>query len=449
MADYDALIIGAGTGGETVVQVLVEAGKKVALIERELVGGLCAYWGCMPSKTMLRPGDIVWEAAHGVGTHRVQLYWPPVAQYRNYMVRDWDDSKQVQQLQEQGVDFYRGTARIVGPGTVAVDGQRITGQHLVVATGSDPAIPPIPGLAEMKYWTNREATEAQELPESMVILGGGAVGCELAQAYRHFGVEVAMVEAADHLLGAEPAEAAEYLQTYLGADGIHVRTGCKAVRMESDGRGKTVQLDNGTTLRGDVILVATGRQPRTHDLGLESVGIEPAKHGIPVDDHCKAAENVWAVGDVTGVAGFTHIAYYQGEIAAANILGRTRKADYSAIPRVTFTDPEVASVGVTDPHKAPNPAEIVTARADLGAAARTETYGKGLGGALCLLASRKDKVLVGAWAVGPLAGEWVQWAALAVRARIPVSLLEDTILAFPTFTRLYLQPVKELNAELG
>jgi len=442
------VVIGAGTGGEGVAWALNDAGMTVAVVEKELVGGLCAYWGCMPSKTLLRPGTITQDAEHEPGTSTPQLDFSQVAPYRNWMVRDWDDAKQVEGFQKAGIAFLRGEARIAGPGQVQVNGHTLQTRRIIVSTGSENSIPPIEGLKEAGYWTNRKGTSFQEVPKSVIILGGGAVGSELGQVFRSFGATVTIVEEANQLLGHESPDAATYLQRRFERDGITLHLCKKATKVECGETGRTVTLDDGTRLTAEVVMVATGRHALVDGLGLDRVGVKTTEQGIHIDEHCRAAENVWAVGDVTGVAMFTHVAAYQAQIATADILGKPRSANYSDIPAVTFTDPEIASVGVTDPATAPEGVEIVQAHAELEEAARTDTYGKGYEGALHLLADRHDQVLVGAWAAGPLAGEWIQWATLAIRARVPIDVLDDTILAFPTFTRLYLSPIQQLRKQL-
>ena len=446
--DYDAVVIGAGTGGEEVAWPLQSAGMKVAVIEKELIGGLCAYWGCMPSKTLLRPGTIVWEAEREPGTSSPQLDFSPIAHYRNWMVRDWNDTKQVEELKQAGIEFIRGEATIAEQDQVRVGDQTLQTKRIVVATGSEASIPPIEGLQETGYWTNREGTAFQQVPKSVIVLGGGAVGSELGQVFRSYGAEVTIVEEAGHLLGHESPDAAKYVEQSFETQGIRLHLGHKAVKVERKDEGRTVTLDDGSTLVAEIVLVATGRHALTQGLGLERAGVRVETRGITIDEHCRAAENVWAVGDVTGIAMYTHLASYQARIAVADILGKPRTANYSDIPSVTFTDPEVASVGITDPRNAPQGMEIVKAQVDLAQGDRTYTYGEGYEGALCLLADRHDRVLVGAWGTGPLAGEWVQWATLAIRARVPVQVLDDTILAFPTFTRLYLAPIEELQKQL-
>lgn len=446
--EYDAVVIGVGTAGGSVIWPLHQAGLKVAAVEKELVGGLCAYWGCIPSKTLLRPGDIEWEARHGFGVSQPALDWQQIADYRNWMVRDWNDTKQVEQLRQSGIDFFRGAAAITDPGQVQINDHALRTKRIVVATGSVSTIPPIDGLKQIGYWTNREGTSFQEAPKSILVIGGGAVGAELAQVFHSCGAQVDVVEEASQLLGRENPDAAKHLEERFKSIGITVHLGRRAVKFEETAAGKTATLDNGQKISAQEVLIATGRHPDVDGLGLDRVGVTTTKRGIQVDEHCQAAENVWAVGDVTGVAGFTHVADYQGRIASEDILGRPRPANYSDIPAVTFTDPEVASVGVTRKEHAPQGMDLVNVHAPLSASSRTDTYGKGYQGGLSLFADRNTRVLVGAWAVGPLAGEWVQFATLAIRARVPIDVLDDTILAFPTFTRLYLEPIHELKHKL-
>lgn len=445
---FDAIVIGVGTAGGSVIWPLKAAGLEVAAVERELVGGLCAYWGCIPSKTLLRPGTIEWEARHGFGVGEPNLTWPQIAEYRNWMVRDWNDGKDVEKLVEAGIGFYRGEAMITAPGTVQVNGRTLRADRIVLATGSVPTIPPIEGLKQVGYWTNREATSFQNVPESILVLGGGAEGCELAQVFHSYGAKVSIVEEANQLLSHESPDAARHLEDRFKRIGIALHLGRKAVKVEEHDGLKRAILDTGDTLTAQEMLVAVGRHADTANLGLEKVGIKSNKKGIEIDEHCRAGEAIWAVGDVTGVANFTHVADYQGHIASLDILGTPRSADYRAIPAVTFTDPEVASVGITRKEKAPTGMDLIEAHAPLSASSRIDTYGKGYEGGLHLFADRNDRVLVGAWAVGPLAGEWIQLATLAIRARVPIETLDDTLLAFPTFTRLYLQPIQDLQQKV-
>lgn len=446
--EYDALVIGLGTGGGSVVWPLRHAGLKVAAVERELVGGLCAYWGCIPSKTLLRPGSIAREAYQGFGVSEPGLTWSDIAAYRDRMVRHWNDQHQVEELTNAGIAFFRGAATIEGPGRVRVNGQTLRTQRIVIATGSAPTIPPIEGLEQLGSWTNREATSFKEVPESVLVVGGGSEGAELAQVLHSYGAEVAVVEEANQLLAQANPEAAKYLEDRFKVSGIKLHLGRKAVRFEEADGCKTATLDNGVKLSAQEVLVSVGRHPTVADLGVERVGVTTTKQGLQIDDYCRAGDNVWAVGDVTGVAGFTHVADYQGHIASRDILGTPRPANYRAIPTITYTEPEVASVGITRTEDAPEGLDLVSAHVPLGASSRAETYGEGYQGGLCLFADRNDKIIVGAWAVGPMAGEWIQLATLAIRARVLVDVLDDTILAYPTFTRLYLEPIRELQRQL-
>ncbi len=448
MAEYDVIVLGAGTAGESVIWAMHREGKKIAVIERELIGGLCAYWGCIPSKTLLRPGGIEWEAKHGFGVGTPKLDWPAISRYRDWMVRNWNDQKQVEQLRQSGIDFFRGEGMIAGPGLVKINDRTLNTKYIAVATGSVDSIPPIDGLKDVGYWTNREVTEMQVVPSSVLIVGGGAEGCEFAQIFISLGANVAIVEEAEHLLGHKSPDAAKYVQQSFENQGIKVHTGRKTMRFEEKDGLRVATLDNGQQLSAQIVVTATGRKACIEGYGLENVGIKASPKGIPIDEHCQAAENVWAMGDVTGVAGFTHVADYQGHLAVADMLGRPRNADYTAIPRVTYTDPEVAAVGQTDPKQMPPGVDLITASVDLDSISRTSTYGQELHGALCLYADRASQTLVGAWAAGPIAGEWIQFATLAIRARVPLSVLNDTILAFPTFTRGYLQPIHDLYRQM-
>jgi pyruvate/2-oxoglutarate dehydrogenase complex dihydrolipoamide dehydrogenase (E3) component len=342
-----------------------------------------------------------------------------------------------------------GEATITDPGGVCVNGETLRTHHIVVATGSVPTIPPIDGLKETGYWTNREATSFREVPESIIVVGGGAEGCELAQVFHGYGATVTIVEETDQLLGHESPDAAMHLQERFTSIGITLHLGRKAVKFErKDGR-KMATLDNGEIISAQEVLVSVGRHPDIATLGLERVGVRTSERGIEIDEHCRAAENVWAVGDVTGVAGFTHVADYQGHIVSLAILGTPRPADYSAIPSIRYTDPEVASVGITSKEKAPQGMDIVRVQVPLSASSRADTYGQGYQGGLCLFADRHEKVLIGAWAVGPLASEWIQFATLAIRGKVPIEVLDDTMLAYPTFTRLYLDPIQTLQQQLA
>jgi pyruvate/2-oxoglutarate dehydrogenase complex dihydrolipoamide dehydrogenase (E3) component len=443
---FDAIVLGAGPGGEVVVDRLHQAGMRVAVIERELIGGECAYWACIPSKTLIRVTTVVAEARHVAGVDTPAINWPQVAAYRDDMIRHLDDQKQVQAYRDEGITFIRGAASLSGPGLVKVAGRSLQAPHIVVATGSEPRLPPIDGLGEAGYWTNREATTFSHIPQSIVILGGSAQGVELGQMLRRFGTQVAIVQRSPHLLDREDPEVGDLLAEHLTADGVALYLGREAIRVERDPTGvHMIHLDDGTSIRGQELLVATGRIPRTQHLHLQSVGATVSGHGIRVDDFCRAAPGIWAVGDVTGVAQFTHVAKYQARIAADDILGRSHPANYMAVPRVVFSDPEVGAVGLTVAQAQESGLNVVRTTIDLAQTiARPSTYGQQIGGRLSLMAERGRGVLVGARAVGPQASEWIHLAVLAIRAATPIPVLRDVIEQFPTFSEAYLNGLERL-----
>jgi pyruvate/2-oxoglutarate dehydrogenase complex dihydrolipoamide dehydrogenase (E3) component len=439
MPAFDALVIGAGPAGEVCAGELADGGMKVAIAERELVAGECSFWACMPSKTLLRPGEVVAAAKHSPGAREAvtgELDTGEALAWRNKVVSDWDDSDEVPWLEDKGVELLRGDARIAGKGSVEIDGTAHETERIVVATGSAPAFPPIDGLDELDgVWTNREVTGMKEVPESIVILGGGPVGVEMAQALRRFGAAVTLVEAEDRLLAREAPAVGETLAEALSEEGIELRLGAKAEAASKDGNGYTLRLGQGE-VSAERLLVATGRTPRL-DVGLDNVGVEPGKSGIEVDERLRAGEGVWAVGDVTGIMPFTHVGKYQGRIAAEDMLGNQARADYRAVPRVVFTDPQVAAVGETEGKS--------TGTAKLTNLARTSTYARnGEARGFLTLVSDGTK-LTGGYAVGPEAGEWLQQATLAVRAGVPIDLLRDTIQPFPTFSEAFASALADLT----
>ncbi len=439
---FDAVIVGMGPGGEVVAGRLLAAGRKVAVVERELIGGECAYWACIPSKTVLRGGEVLGESERVPGVRGTDLSWPAMRDHRDEMVRHLDDRAQVEAYERRGARVLRGAARIEGPGRVAVGDEILQADHVVVATGSEAVVPDVEGLGD-RAWTSREVYSTPDLPGRVAVVGGSAVGVETALFLARYGSSVTLVQRGDRLMTREDPAVGDLAREHLEAVGAHVLTGVTARRGLPDGR---LELDDGSAVDADVVVFGTGRRPRTADLGLQSAGAQLGDDGaLDVDEHCQAAPGLWAVGDVTGIMPFTHVAKYQGRVAAACILGEPRSATYEGIPRVVFADPEIAAVGLTQAEAGAQGIRTISADIDVpGAISRPWTFESEPRGRLGLLADAEADVLVGAWAVAPLAGEWIHHAALAVRARIPIDVLLDQVAQFPTYVEAYLSALEAL-----
>src|SRR5215470_9785854 len=448
--DVDVVVIGMGPGGEHAAGTLAQAGLSVAGVENSLVGGECPYWGCVPSKMRIRAADLSAEG-HRIpgmaGTSQVHAAWEPVARrIRDEATDNWDDTVAADRFTGMGGILVRGNGRITAPGEVTVTplaGSAAEQQVLrarvgiVIATGTKPAVPPIPGLAGTPFWTNHGAIETEQVPRSLVVLGGGAVGAELAQVFARFGSQVTIAEGAGRLLPLEEPEAGELLAQVFDRDGITVHTGSPAATVHySSGDGFTVALKDGEKLRGDALLVATGRRTDLAAVGTAAVGIDESLRAIPVDGHMRAAPGVWALGDITGKGAFTHMSTYQAGIVLADILGQPGfEAQYHAVPRVTFTDPEIGAVGLTEAQARDQGLDVRVGTAQIPESARGWIHKAGNDGFIKLVEDAGTGMLVGATSAGPAGGEVLGALVMAVHARVPVRSMRQMIYAYPTFHR--------------
>jgi pyruvate/2-oxoglutarate dehydrogenase complex dihydrolipoamide dehydrogenase (E3) component len=449
--DFDVVVIGMGPGAEYVAEELAKAGIKVAAVEQRLVGGECPYWGCVPSKMMIRAANLLTEGRRisgMAGASVISPNWAPVAKrIRDEATDDWDDKVAADRFTGFGGTLVRGHARLAGPGMVTVGDEVLRARRgIVIGSGTTPAIPPIAGLAATPYWTNREAIETEDVPQSLLILGGGAIGAELGQVFSRFGSAVTIIEAMPRLLPMEEPESGELLEQVFRREHITVATGAGASSVGHDGLEFTVTLADSSEIRGDRLLVATGRKTDLAALGVGAIGLDEHARSIPVDEYMRAAPGVWALGDVVGKGAFTHMSTYHGRIILAELLGRpSHPAEYHAVPRVTFTDPEIGSVGMTESQaRAALGDRVRTAVSQIPASARGWIHKAGNDGFIKLVTDSQRGVLVGATSAGPTGGEVLSMLTLAVHAGITVQRLTEMIYAYPTFHRAVEDALRKL-----
>jgi pyruvate/2-oxoglutarate dehydrogenase complex dihydrolipoamide dehydrogenase (E3) component len=440
--EFDVVILGMGPGAEYLAEELARAGIQVAAVEQHLVGGECPYWGCVPSKMMIRAANLLTEGSRisgMAGSAVISPSWAPVAKrIRDEATDNWDDAVAVDRFTGLGGTFVRGHARITGPGEVTVGDEVLRARRgIVIGTGTTPAIPPIQGLAATPYWTNHEAIETEDVPRSMIILGGGAIGAELGQVFARFGSSVTIIEGMPRLLPLEEPESGDLIGKVFRAEGITVSTGHGAESVRHDGAEFTVTLNGGRLFSGARLLVATGRKTDLAAIGVGAVGLDEKGRFINVDDRMRAAPGVWALGDVVGKGAFTHMSMYHARIILGELLDRPlHPAEYHAVPRVTFTDPEIGSVGLTEVQARERYGDrITTAITQIPTSSRGWIHKAGNDGFIKLVADSERGFLVGATSAGPTGGEVLSMLTLAVHAQVPVQRLTEMIYAYPTFHR--------------
>ncbi len=453
--EVDVVVLGLGPGGEHAAQKLAEAGLRVVGVERDLVGGECPFYGCIPSKMMIRAADLLAEsrrAATLAGEVDVRPDWGLVAdRIDRQATNHWNDESHVTRLTGAGVEVVRGHGRLAGPGRVTVGGTTyVATRGVVLNAGTEPARLPIDGLEGTPYWTNREVMRLRELPASLAVIGGGPIGAELAQAFARFGTRVTLVEVADRILGPEEPEAAELVAGVFAREGIEVLAGAEIGRVEHESSGGGFRLHLADrTVEADALLVAAGRRPNLGDVGLETVGLDPTARVVETDERMRAGERLWAVGDITGKGAFTHVSMYQAAVVVRDVLGEDGPwADYRAVSRVTFTDPEVGSVGMSEKQAREAGLRVVTGHADLAESSRGWIHQAGNDGLVKVVCDADRGILVGACVVGPAGGEILGLLAAAVHAEIPVATLRGMHFAYPTFHRAIEAALDDLGTGL-
>jgi pyruvate/2-oxoglutarate dehydrogenase complex dihydrolipoamide dehydrogenase (E3) component len=450
----DVIVLGLGVGGEELAESVAEKGLRVIGIENHLVGGECAYYGCIPTKMMIRADDMLAEGRRipgFAGDSVVTPEWTPVAQrIRTEATDNWDDRVAVERFERKGGHFVRGTGKLAGPGKVSVNGITYEASRaVVIATGTSPAIPPIPGLDRVRYWTNREAVKVEQLPKSLAILGGGAIGVELSQVFARFGVKVSIIEGMHRVLAMEEPEASAVLDEVLRRDGIDLYLNTQAQSVEPNGDATTVNLEDGRKVTAEQLLVATGRRANLRDIGLETVGLDPMSRLLEPDDHLRVGERLWAIGDVTVSGGFTHMAIYHAGIVINDILGAPGPgADYRAKPRVTFTDPEVGAAGLTEEQALKKGINVRTGIQKASVTSRGWIHGPGNDGFIKVVEDADRGVLVGATTMGPRGGDLLGIFELAIKLQIPSDELRHLIYAYPTFYRGTGEAVRKLGPDV-